>query len=266
MKYAYGLLSILLIPVPLHSLTLTRVILSTDTHPNYIQFWPLVARAWKKIVGVRPTLALIADESVRVDESCGDVIRFKPIPGVSTAFQAQTIRLLLPALFPQDVCIMSDIDLIPLDKKYFAHSISRVKEDAFVVYRSKQYMREEDKRYNYERYPMCYTAAKGAVYGEIFHIQGARDIEERIKQWWDLQWGWISDELILYKYVHAWPAFNQRSVLLGHKVSRRKSRTAHIKPSDLLQRKFIDYHCPRPYHRYKDTIDRIFKYAAASHR
>src|ERR1700737_349362 len=81
-----------------------RVILGCDANPMYIEFWPMVARTWKEIVGVKPTLALIAPSSMVIDESLGDVIRFEPIPGIPTSFQAQVIRLLLPAYFEDEVC------------------------------------------------------------------------------------------------------------------------------------------------------------------
>ena len=80
------------------ALIIDRAIVSSDSNPDYLDFWPIVAKAWNKL-GIRPTLALIADKSVQVDESLGDVIRFEPIKGVSNALYAQTIRLLLPILF-----------------------------------------------------------------------------------------------------------------------------------------------------------------------
>ena len=76
---------------------INRVILATDANPDYIQFWPIVAKSWKEIVEVKPTLALIANKETKIDESLGDVIRFEPIDGIPTSFQAQVIRLLLPA-------------------------------------------------------------------------------------------------------------------------------------------------------------------------
>ncbi len=60
--------------LPLSGLELKRVILSTNNHPMYIQFWPIVAPLWKAI-GLQPTLALIADENCRIDETLGDVYR-----------------------------------------------------------------------------------------------------------------------------------------------------------------------------------------------
>src|SRR5579872_2110798 len=97
----------------LGSLELKRVILSTDKNPFYSEFWPIVAPIWAKM-GFIPTLALIAEDDASIDTSLGDVIRFQPLPDVPLSLQAQAIRLILPVLFPEDGCILSDIDMIPI--------------------------------------------------------------------------------------------------------------------------------------------------------
>src|SRR3989338_1548516 len=91
---------------------LTRVILAVDNNDWYIGFWEAAAKSWKQIIGITPTLALIADDSVHIDESLGEVIRFAPIEGLPSGYPAQVIRLLLPALYPDEVCLVSDIDHI----------------------------------------------------------------------------------------------------------------------------------------------------------
>ncbi len=72
-----------------------------------MDFWPLVAKAWKKIVGIKPTLVFIAPADVEIDETVGEVIRFEPIPGIPTAQQAQVLRLLIPTLFEDEGIIFA---------------------------------------------------------------------------------------------------------------------------------------------------------------
>lgn len=235
-----------------YALKIDRVILSTDTNPMYIQFWPLVAKAWKQLIGIKPTLALIADESVQVDESVGDVIRFDPIPGVPTALQAQVIRLLLPIYFEDDVSIISDIDMIPLNKDYFINSVGGIPDDCFVVYR--------DQAYGGARYPMCYNAAKGRIFKEIFKIHNIDEISLFIKKWHELGLGWCTDELVLYQYLTSWNCYSTRCTRLGHKVEKRIDRTGSSLPYniDLLKENYyIDAHILRPYDTYKKEIDTL---------
>ena len=239
---------------------LDRVILATDANPNYIQFWPAVAKAWTELIGVRPTLALIASQDVPIDESLGDVIRFEPIPNIPTSLQAQVIRLLLPAYFENDVCIISDIDMIPLNKDYFLKGIEGIPHDHFVVYRDIAYPAA------CKRYAICYNAAKGHVYKEIFNINKLSDIPSIIKLWHSYELGWDTDELLLYKYLKKWPKFNTHCTLLGQrgdiKPQQRVDRIRWGCNKQLLASNYyIDMHCPRPYQDYKKDIDLILQYA-----
>ena len=87
---------------------MNRVILSTDSNKDYLQFWPLTALAWKKL-GFQPTLGIVGD--IDINENLGDVYKFNRVDGVSSMFNAKIIRLYLPCLFPDDLCILGDIDL-----------------------------------------------------------------------------------------------------------------------------------------------------------
>ncbi|MEX0671809.1 MAG: hypothetical protein WD068_00470 [Candidatus Babeliales bacterium] len=246
---------VFLVGVYAQALTLDRVILATDAHENYIQFWPLVAKAWRDIVGIRPTLALIADMSVEIDQSCGDVIRFAPIPGVPTSLYAQTIRLLLPAYFPDDGCIISDIDMMPLQKKYFIESINDVSDDRFVVYRGRTYDWMAA-----PRYPMCYIAAKGSIFKEVFKIQKLGDIPAIVRSWYARGFGWDTDELMLYEYISLWQEKTNRLTKLLHDSSGRIDRLAwQFDSAKLKNLIYIDAHMPRPYHLHKELIDQLIK-------
>ena len=136
----------------LQALKLDRVILSTNDDPLYIEFWPIVAPIWTAM-GLRPTLALIGDENCQIDESLGDVIRFSPILGVPESLQTQVIRLFLPCLFPDDGCLISDIDMLPISGSYFVDGAFACPDDGFVVYK-------DAAGYWERRFPMCYVAGR----------------------------------------------------------------------------------------------------------
>ncbi len=236
----------------LEPMKLDRVILSTDANPDYIQFWPVVAKAWKKLTGVRPTLALIADANVQIDESLGDVIRFEPIPGVPTSMYAQAVRLLLPALFPDDTCIVSDIDMLPMTRSYFVDLIKNVPDTHFVIYRDRAYPPK------FVQYPMCYVAAKGRVFGEVFHITSRDEIPTIICAWKELGYGWNTDELVMYQYLSRWSGFLNRTARFGHTGVQRLDRSRwHMNDHLISSGHYTEAHMPRPYARYKNSIDRI---------
>lgn len=227
---------------------ITRVILASDTNPSYIQFWPLVATAWKKIVGIQPTLFFIAPEDYPIDSSVGDVIRINPVPGVSTSLQAQVIRLLGGAYFEDEICLISDIDMVPLSKSYFLKSVEEASEDSFIVYRN---------GHDPDRFPMCYNAAKGSVYKEVFRLSSTDEIPKKIIEWEKRGFGWNTDEFILTEYVKAWHQVTKRAVFLNHPVSRRIDRLVWMDRGEwgydknkLRSEEYIDAHLLRPLNKY----------------
>jgi len=235
----------------IYALKLDRVILSSDNNLKYINFWPITAKAWKNIVGVIPTLALIANSSIKVDKSFGDVIRFEPIENIPTGFQAQVIRLLLPVFFPNSGCITSDIDMIPLQKDYFINYASNILDKDFLVYRKGIG--------KYLRYSICYTAAKGAIFGEIFNLKLDKNIRNNIskiiKEWFSLGWGWGTDERILYQKIHDWSKSKTNLIKLDHVAEKRLDRGAKYNKKLLENYYYIDCHMPRPYNLHKLYIN-----------
>lgn len=234
-----------------------RVILGCDANPLYLEFWPIVAKTWKEIVGIKPTLALIASKDVIIDESLGDVIRFEPIPGIPTSFQAQTIRLLLPAYFENEVCIISDMDMIPLQRSYFVDSVADFDRDSFIVYKDGAIDTNV-----YKEYAMCYNVALGRTFKEVFGVRSVHEIKNKIIEWYGLKLGWTTDQQVLYKALNEWKDKNTRLVKLGHDVHPRVDRLywrysiPHIKNKNF----YIDCHMLRPYSAYKNLIDELLVY------
>ncbi|HJZ24116.1 MAG TPA: hypothetical protein VJ201_06695 [Candidatus Babeliales bacterium] len=233
--------------------TINRAIMASDTNPTYIDFWPLVSQAWVKLIGIRPTLALISEKKIPVDTTYGDVIYFYPIPGVSTALQSQTIRLLLPALFPDEISIISDIDMLPINKEYFINSVREIPQDKFVVYRDRGYKPPHN-----NRFPMCYNAGKGILFKEIFGVNSIDDIPKIIKKWNTTGYGWITDEMMLYQHLLSWKKYATHCVKLGHEVGPRIDRISWVySPEKLVEKYYIDSHLLRPLNNYRKEISQI---------
>lgn len=239
----------------LQSQAITRVILSTNDHPDYIQFWPLVAQFWRDVVGARPTLAYINEQNAPLDASLGDIIKFKPIPGVPTSVHAQTIRLLLPTLFPDDICITSDIDMIPLQKNYFTDPLKDLKSGEFVVYRRDAYGEDQ------KRFPMCYFAAHGSTFKDIFN-KDSRPLDEVIRSWFAHRQGWSTDEYMATKLIHEWPKFDTHCVLLKNTINAEnrvdRSNWQYDKKR-LRERFYVDSHMLRSYEKHKERIDQLVR-------
>ncbi len=237
---------------PLQGLELKRVILSTNDNPDYIQFWPIVAPLWSAM-GIKPTLALIAEEDCEIDATLGDVIRFAPQPGIPESLQAQVIRLFLPALFPDEGCIISDIDMLPVSRSFFIDGAAPCPNEAFLVYRA---LALPD--FQYRRYPMCYVAAKGEVFSSVFGVKNREEIGQRIRDWASFGFGWDTDETLLYRYLIEWETSGGDVMRLGNAQIGRIDRGNWPWDPDFLDlSRYVDCHCPRPYSYYKGSIDVI---------
>jgi hypothetical protein len=245
-------------PFSMNALKIDRVIVATDANPTYIHFWPLVAQAWKTKLGIKPTLVLVADQNTIVDETVGDVIRFTPLPNVPASFQAQTIRVLLPALFENDVCLTSDIDMLPLSSDYFNKAIEHVPSNCFVTYMNKAYPD------GYPAFPICYNAARGKTFKEIFNMPPScnhETISLIIKQWHAAGLGWQTDERMLYDHLMKWKDAHTRFIPLNDNTGpRRVDRSNWKYDKKLLDTNYyIDAHCLRPYPQHKKQIDQLLR-------
>src|SRR5439155_14694275 len=63
---------------------LTHALVASDLNPRYLEFWPLVRRAWAEVAGIEAILVLIAEpadvpEAVRDDPP---VLPLPPLPGI----------------------------------------------------------------------------------------------------------------------------------------------------------------------------------------
>ena len=260
-KILVCLLSLLSIHL-MEAVTLHRVILLQTVIVCIDNFWPIVAPLWKAM-GLRPTVVLVNEENCPLDESLGDVIHFKPLADVPVAQQAQVLRLLVPALFPDDVCLISDIDMIPISLTYFTQGAALCKNDnAFMVYKSEQYARAKTPLFK-NRWPMCYVAAKGRIFSEIFGATRIEEFPKILRQWNALGHGWHTDEKVMYMLVKKWEAEKGGVIWLKgdgskHRINRDNSNYMKaLKTGTLALDTLIDFHAPRPYQNHAKEIDTV---------
>lgn len=246
-------------------LRLTHALVASDLNPQYLDFWPLVRRAWEEVIGVEPVLVLVADEDeVPPDFRSDPAVRlFAPVPGLHTAFQAQCIRLLYPALLDTGggAVITTDADMAPLDPRYFHRPLSGVSGHHFVAYRDVLVANQE--------IPICYNAARPATWERIFKVTSLGDIAMRLGEWWRTVVysgtrggiGWGTDQSILYHALvehgrraeTVWILDDRFTVFhrLDHPVLRgRRGLDVNLSDVDLdLLRHgaYSDFHCVPPY-------------------
>jgi len=246
-------------------------LVSSDLNPLYLDFFPVVRRVWLDLVGIPVRLALVSDRLPRaLREFADDVILFPPINGVNTAFQAQCLRLLLPAVMNDqnsgEAVLTSDMDMLPMNRQYYTNPIADLADDSFVVFRSNVLMRNS-------QIAICYNAASpdtwSALMGGIASIDAVR---QRLAQWatahnrYDGRHGgaeWDADQRLLFDSVAHWKQTvgSSRVVLLDdqragfRRLDRddlmRAGELSESQAQDISAHRFTDYHMMRPYGRYR---------------
>jgi hypothetical protein len=236
-----------------------KVILASNDNLDYLEFWPVVSQAWKKI-NIEPVLFYTGADKSIIKKGAGEVICCEDI-GIDSAFHAQNIRLLAPALFPDDTCIISDIDNMPLNYNFFHGNVKPYSDDKFIIFRP-------DVCGN-DQISIMWNVAKGEVWREIFNVKSWQEINTTLKSWFPNNYkvlgsGWFTDQIILRKYVDAWS--KQDNVVKLHDMRTGFYRLDRLENSfnhttnfaENMKNRYSDFHMPRPFKKHQEYIHQIF--------
>lgn len=235
---------------------------SSDSNPYYLDFWPLVSRVWKQVFGIEPLLLYIDDNhDISIDETYGRVIKLKPVPNVPVYFQCLWIRYWYPTQVPNKVCMISDIDMFPLSRRYFIDQIASIDDSKYV-------------HLNPNHYPMpsCYHIARGSTFKQVLCLHddwetSVNDIytknlghdcfdgtNEILKG--KIQWG--ADEKYATDCIRSYP--DQSIFVFVSRTQHRIDRSHWVyDPKDIRRGLYADSHSIRPYSMYKREVDTLIE-------
>ena len=238
----------------------------------YLDFFPIVNRSWKDLCGIRCLMILVANElPAKLEAFKDDIILFPPIPGVSDILISQMVRLLYTCLFTEtsNAIIVSDMDLIPMNKSFYIDSATNVPEDHFLVYR--------DACFEENQIAICFNAATREVWKQVWRnfgvkIESLEDIQNYLKTVAGQtvydgrpgQPGWTTDQLLLYQMIFKFKDDTSRVTILNDKITKHM-RLDRIYTHQLVANKefvlqqvnqgfYSDYHMQRPWNNYKFII------------
>jgi hypothetical protein len=238
------------------------VVTATDLNPMYSDFIPNFVKAWKAVLPEADVhIVLVADaipESLK--EWSAHLVLSKPIQGMKTAFQAQCIRLLYPRQVARDEGVLiTDMDMLPGNRRYYVEGAARGDRDSFVVYRDVCFPGE---------IAMCYNVAHPKTWTSMF---GDEESSVILQRWYagtgyDGQhggMGWGTDQI---KFKQIFDQWTGHKVVLNDGITQ-FTRLDRIHPwnftnrvqlrNTLLSGHFCDYHCLRPYSENKEINDFI---------
>jgi hypothetical protein len=207
------------------------IVSSDESH--YRDFLPISRRAWNRI-GFGFFHAEVGGREF-----------FAP-RNLNIVLLAQIARLYASTLFDDKIVILSDIDMIPLSKKYFHSRLPT--HNTISIYSSDAYRGG--------RYPVCYISAQSSLFKAILLDRPDESWEEFAIRLSSLRFGWDTDELYLTGRI-----MNSAYTLARHKRRWIKGiairRIDRILPFTRLIPYPIDFHCPRPFNQHSDYINRV---------
>jgi len=231
-------------------------VVSSNNDPTYLDFWPYVAKAWKRI-GIEPILLFIDEEepSSGIEEH-GKVFYLRSIPGWSIIQQAQSIRFWAAKLL-DDVFIISDMDMLPISEEYYQKGVKEVSYG--IVSYSSDVIQYRWYKKN-PQYPMCYLAGSPSSFIDMLEMEPQSTHQEFLIRLKKLSIPFGTDQIFFYskairkqdKMTHL-----SRGWIEERYASQRLDKV--IWPEgDYNIEEYIDCHLPRPYSSNKEMCDQLF--------
>lgn len=245
------------------------VLTSCNLNKNYTDFIPLFIKAWNYLYpNIDVKIILICNKIPKnLIKFEKNLIQFNEIDGIYSSFISQYIRILYPAILNyQNGILITDIDMIPMNNKYYTQNIENISNDKFITYRN----RKLDKK----NLVICYNCSLSKTWSDIFHINNKNDVIVHIKNIYKrikytnkrLKKGWYTDQLQLYKHVNKWNNKTNKHIILKDEKTKfnrlcRKSNFILNQNiiSNIKKGNYSEYHAYSPYEEYKEINDNIIK-------
>jgi hypothetical protein len=242
----------------------TKVILSCDDNPYYLDFWPLVSWVWREKMGIEPVLAHVGER--RPTEEYGQVHTIPVDQTIPIHTQAQLSRMWYTHTEPETTWITGDIDMFPMSRIYWQLAIDSFGECDWTNLNS-----------NVDYFPICYNIAKGKVFTDILEIESSfsdycRKVSDSVEENFEhLPDNWHNDDLLSKWTIDE--IYSSRKICefrdSGGKVcqpvpmmrlNRRIDRVNWFYNKDMVKAgEYIDCHSLRPYTSYTKEIDELLE-------
>lgn len=144
-----------------------RIITATNDDKNYLQFADLVPHAWKKLIP--EARIMVGHVSWQVNGELiipdAEVRQFTPEPDIPTCNLAKISRLIMASEMGDEVCILTDMDMMPLSRYPFHGILTSKHNGALTCYGGDAYEQEG-------RFPICYLIGTGNMFKALVNPKG----------------------------------------------------------------------------------------------
>ena len=239
-------------------MNLEYAVVSSNSNPEYLDFWPYVAKAWKGLIGLDPVLLYI-DSNPPADwvYDHGKVYYLEARNDWDIAQQAQCIRFWAARLLDSPF-IISDIDMLPISKDYYINHAEYIGDSGLISY-SSDIINYRWYKTN-PQYPMCYLAGDNSSFIDLLDLNDNNhsDFLLRLKRM-NIRSG--TDQKFFYNQLTRKRFSNIKHLERGwveEKYATRRLDKVIWPKSDYNAHEYIDCHLPRPLSSNRDICKVLF--------
>ena len=239
------------------------VLTAVNENKLYLDFIPIFIKTWNKLYPEVDVKIILIARSIPEDLLLykNNIFLFEPIKDVLTSFTSQFIRLLYPSILNyKNGVLITDMDMLPMNKTYYTENIKSYSDDKFIYYRDNVSLKKK-------QIAMCYNVATPKVWKDIFKIDSLEDIITYIKnisanniiKEGRGNAGWRIDQLTLFDKVINWNKITNNFIRLNenetgfYRLDRKYlNMNDENVVNNIISGVYTDYHCKRPMSKYSD--------------
>jgi hypothetical protein len=221
------------------------IVISTNDHPNYINYWPYVTKAWNKL-GWNTLTFYLGTNTIQEDIN-NKIVKIDPINEYRDETVVQVSRLFGHKHIDYGIIMTSDVDMMPLTD-YWKPGYEDITIYGFDLTKDKQI-------------PICYIAMNSINWKKIIPENSIEELltkysiakSDSFNEYWYTDQKIVTERILKYKYVQIDRKNNKG--LGSHEIGRiDRARWTETKNNDTLK---IDAHLPRPFN--QKEVEELFK-------
>lgn len=186
-------------------------VVTSSSEDDYLEFWPLMSASYKHFFGVESELAILTERNI-----INKWHAFPPVDGVPIPNLAKVLRFILASQMEDTVCMISDIDIIPLQSEHVLSLLEKRKPGQMLTCGYDMFR----KTYHDGRFQIRFMTAEGYVFKEILNPKnlGYEDLirslcgMHTIWKYEDIAGKMFSDELMWRALISKWDHKDSRIV------------------------------------------------------
>jgi hypothetical protein len=156
---------------------LDYVILSSNSSPSFLNFWPLVSRIWRETIGIEPVLVFVYKKKNSLKliprlETFGKVIPLRTFSNAPIQNQAKLARWFVASKLDEKWVTVDDIDSFFTSNTYLLGKLEQLDLSRLLGIGSEVYLDDDS-----DKFPASSLCGHSSQFSEFFSISQDQDFE-----------------------------------------------------------------------------------------